>query len=70
MIRIIQARANFEREPMSPIDPDPNTCRFYGRCPIGQDICHREMPQLELRGGSHPVACHTPLAARAPASAT
>jgi len=57
-------------EPRSPIDPDPNTCRFYGRCPIGHDICHREMPQLGLRGGSHPVACHTPLAARAPAAAT
>jgi ABC-type dipeptide/oligopeptide/nickel transport system ATPase component len=54
---------------MSPIDPDPATCRFYGRCPIGRDIFHRQMPPLELRGGSHPVACHTPLGVPAPAAA-
>lgn len=57
-------------EPRSPIDPNPATCRFYGRCPIGQEVCHRQMPLLELRGGGHPVACHTPLAARAVAPAT
>jgi oligopeptide/dipeptide ABC transporter ATP-binding protein len=61
--------ARLSGEPMSPIDPDPATCRFYGRCPIGRDICHRQMPPLELRGGSHPVACHTPLGVPAPAAA-
>jgi len=48
-------------EPMSPIDPDPATCRLFGRCPLGHDRCRQEMPQLDARGGSHPVACHTPL---------
>ncbi len=48
-------------EPMSPIDPDPATCRLFGRCPIGQDMCAHQMPKLERRGGRHPVACHTPL---------
>jgi peptide/nickel transport system ATP-binding protein len=48
-------------EPMSPINPDPDTCRLYGRCPIGQDICGRKMPQLVACGAAHWVACHTPL---------
>ena len=48
-------------EPMSPIDPDPATCRLFGRCPIGHDMCAHEMPKLDYRGGRHPVACHTPL---------
>jgi peptide/nickel transport system ATP-binding protein len=54
-------RPRLAGEPMSPIDPDPATCRLYGRCPLGQDRCRQEMPQLDDRGGSHPVACHTPL---------
>jgi peptide/nickel transport system ATP-binding protein len=48
-------------EPMSPIDPDAATCRLYGRCPIGQDLCQMQMPQLETRNGPHSVACHTPI---------
>jgi oligopeptide/dipeptide ABC transporter ATP-binding protein len=44
-------------EPMSPIDPDPNVCRFYGRCPRGVDQCKSAMPVLR-RLGNREVACH------------
>lgn len=39
-----------------PINP-PKGCAFHPRCPIAQDICKRERPELrELRGAR--VACH------------
>jgi oligopeptide/dipeptide ABC transporter ATP-binding protein len=44
-------------EPRSPIDPDPNVCRFYGRCPIGSHDCKMAMPALRRFGNRH-VACH------------
>jgi len=44
-------------EPRSPIDPDPNVCRFYGRCPRGTDLCKTTMPALRAFGARH-VACH------------
>jgi oligopeptide/dipeptide ABC transporter ATP-binding protein len=44
-------------EPRSPIDPDPNVCRFFGRCPQGVDACKTQMPQLH-RFGDRYVACH------------
>jgi oligopeptide/dipeptide ABC transporter ATP-binding protein len=44
-------------EPRSPIDPDPNVCRFYGRCPRGTDACRTTMPQLRSFGQRH-VSCH------------
>ena len=34
-----EARPRLDGSPTSPIDPDPNACRFYGRCPKGADIC-------------------------------
>src|SRR5207245_6581820 len=40
------AKLRLAGEPMSPIDPDPNVCRFYGRCPRGADLCRSEMPAL------------------------
>jgi oligopeptide/dipeptide ABC transporter ATP-binding protein len=45
-------------EPRSPIDPDPNVCRFYGRCPNGQPRCASEMPPLRSVGPARQVACH------------
>ena len=45
-------------EPLSPIDPDPNTCRFYGRCPLGQPRCAEAMPDLVSWGDRRAVACH------------
>jgi oligopeptide/dipeptide ABC transporter ATP-binding protein len=52
------ARLRLAGEPMSPIDPDPNVCRFYGRCPIGQDLCRSAMPALRRLGDGRDVACH------------
>nr|WP_246429718.1 ABC transporter ATP-binding protein [Prosthecomicrobium pneumaticum] len=44
--------------PKSPIDPDPNACRFYGRCPIGQPVCGTTKPPLKPVGAGHSAACH------------
>jgi oligopeptide/dipeptide ABC transporter ATP-binding protein len=50
-------RLRLTGEPRSPIDPDPNVCRFYGRCPRGVDACKTAMPALR-RFGDRSVACH------------
>ncbi len=44
-------------DPRSPIDPDPNACRFHGRCPIGTDRCATEMPALRSFPGQREAAC-------------
>jgi oligopeptide/dipeptide ABC transporter ATP-binding protein len=51
-------RIRLSGEPRSPIDPDPNVCRFYGRCPEGIERCAREMPMLRSFGDAHVAACH------------
>lgn len=59
--RLDGVRAGGERlsgEPRSPIDPDPNTCRFHGRCPMGTARCTTEMPPLRDFGGGRFAACH------------
>jgi oligopeptide/dipeptide ABC transporter ATP-binding protein len=53
-------RLRLSGEPRSPIDPDPNTCRFYGRCPKGQSDCATAMPGLRSFGCGRAVACHYP----------
>jgi len=45
-------------EPRSPIEPDPKVCRFYGRCPNGEDACTSAMPLLREAGPARQVACH------------
>jgi len=50
-------RLRLSGEPRSPIDPDPNICRFYGRCQRGTDACKTAMPALR-RFGNRQVACH------------
>ncbi len=45
-------------DPRSPIDPDPNACRFHGRCPVGVDRCGTEMPALRDFGNGRHAACH------------
>jgi len=45
-------------EPMSPIDPDPNLCRFYSRCAYRDELCATKMPGLERRRSDREVACH------------
>jgi oligopeptide/dipeptide ABC transporter ATP-binding protein len=52
-----KTRLRLTGEPRSPIDPDPNVCRFYGRCPRGEDRCKTEMPEMRRFGERH-VACH------------
>lgn len=43
----------------SPLDV-PSGCAFHPRCPLAQDICRRERPELKIRGSdtSHLAACH------------
>ncbi len=41
----------------NPINP-PSGCRFHPRCPIAEEICAREEPQLSEVHGDHQVACH------------
>jgi len=50
-------RLRVSGEPMSPIDPDPNVCRFYGRCPRGVEKCKTAMPALRPFG-TRQAACH------------
>src|SRR4029077_14663850 len=52
------ARLRRGGEPRSPIDPDPNVCRFYGRCPKSEPRCSSEMPLLRDAGPARQVACH------------
>jgi oligopeptide/dipeptide ABC transporter ATP-binding protein len=50
-------RLRLKGEPRSPIDPDQNICRFYGRCPMGARDCKTTAPALR-RFGERRVACH------------
>jgi oligopeptide/dipeptide ABC transporter ATP-binding protein len=41
----------------SPIDP-PSGCRFHTRCPVAEDRCRTEVPELRAVAGGSVVACH------------
>jgi len=48
-------------EARSPVDPDPNICRYYGRCPFGkEDPCATTAPPLQPTGQGTHAACHFP----------
>ena len=53
-----EPRLRLDGSPTSPINPDPNTCRFYGRCPIGTEACTESSPSLRVIEQEHMVACH------------
>lgn len=48
----------FDGTPASPIDPDPDACRFVGRCPIESTVCRCVMPELAPIADGRSVACH------------
>jgi oligopeptide/dipeptide ABC transporter ATP-binding protein len=56
--RPASARLRLSGEIASPIDPDPNTCRFVGRCPRAEARCREAMPLLEPVSPGHSAACH------------
>jgi oligopeptide/dipeptide ABC transporter ATP-binding protein len=56
--RASKAELLLAEEAQSPIDPDPNRCRLYGRCPRGQDRCAREAPPLLPFESGRLAACH------------
>jgi len=51
-------RVILDGEISSPIDPDPNVCRFSGRCPKSVNQCQIEQPLLHEISSQHFVACH------------
>jgi oligopeptide/dipeptide ABC transporter ATP-binding protein len=53
-----ETRPRLDGSPTSPVNPDPDTCRFYGRCPAGVDRCAAAMPALLPFGEAHFAACH------------
>lgn len=46
----------------SPANPPPG-CRFHPRCPVAQDRCTTDVPELVDVGNGHQVSCHFPMQA-------
>ncbi|MCP4629047.1 MAG: ABC transporter ATP-binding protein [bacterium] len=57
-----QQQAGDELRTIEGLVPDlihpPSGCRFHPRCPIAQEICQREAPELLGKGDGRAVACH------------
>lgn len=54
-----RTRIHLAGEVPSPTHP-PAGCAFHPRCPIAQDRCRIERPDLTAVAGGHLVACHFP----------
>ena len=52
--------AGIKGELPSPVNP-PSGCRFRFRCPLAQELCTEEEPQLRSFGPGHVAACHFPI---------
>lgn len=50
--------SRLDGSPQSPIDPDPNICKFHGRCPNGEEACTAARPLLTPVREGHAAACH------------
>ncbi len=57
------ARIPLAGEARSPVNPDPYTCRFHGRCPQGRPECEQSAPALTPTTPAHSVSCHFPVLA-------
>jgi oligopeptide/dipeptide ABC transporter ATP-binding protein len=57
-----QQQAGDELRTIEGLVPDlihpPSACRFHPRCPIAQEVCKREVPELLEKGDGRAVACH------------
>ncbi|MCM3144714.1 dipeptide ABC transporter ATP-binding protein [Brevibacillus sp. MER 51] len=56
-----QERIVLQGDVPSPANP-PSGCRFHPRCPMAQERCSKEIPELIGVGQDRQVACHFPLA--------
>ena len=57
MVDIERKHEILKGEITSPINPKPG-CRFAPRCPLANDRCHSENPELREIAPQHFVACH------------
>ncbi|HAE50175.1 MAG TPA: peptide ABC transporter ATP-binding protein, partial [Tistrella mobilis] len=58
-------RLRLQGEPPSILNP-PAGCAFHPRCPLAEDICHRQRPEPSARTTArHLAACHFPPPAEA-----